>query len=499
MGSEFKLPNFYMNQNMQYGNQIAFNPSMYQNANAAIYGNYNLTLPQFNFAPMDFSTPMFNNNFGFYGNPSSGSSSSSSKTSAETEADKIAAERQKRNEDSKAKTQEKIKKETESTIFKSLGLTKEEEKVLLEEHSKTFEPKRKIFGEISTTIAFGAVMKNGGLVSHGWNSVKSIGRNSASSLMFRGNETLWKNSSNLMQEAYYQMHKAERRHLKGLGMLKKCYSDQTYKAMEDMMFDALQKGSPDEIAKVTESFKQINTNDGWLSTFIKRKRGKCLDSADDILNKIRSGNLTPEMQANITSGAAALTNSAKMTWGNAFNQAVGGKMGKFILIGSFLGEIGNIRAGFKKGKKSGWKQVFQSLVKAVANSGGYIAGETVGIMAGAKLGAMIGSVVPGLGTAIGAFTGVICGTIVSCVAGNLAKKAMGYNVCNEVKTQEVAQKEGGAEEILNTLLAQAQNGELKNEEAMRILSKYQEEIAAQAAAVQAAQAAQLEQQGIATV
>ena len=50
---------------------------------------------------------------------------------------------------------------------------------------------------------------------------------------------------------------------------------------------------------------------------------------------------------------------------------------------------------------------------------------------------------------------------------------MGDNVANALKTQEVAQKEGGGDEILQTLLVQAQNGELKDEKTLQILQKYQ--------------------------
>ena len=193
------------------------------------------------------------------------------------------------------------------------------------------------------------------------------------------------------------------------------------------------------------------------------------------MNVLDSNHSLPKsMTDDIAKGAKALVNSAHMTWGKAFKQAYGGPIGAVMGLIGLIPEIGNIKKAFSLDRKKGWKQVVQSVVKFGANWGGYIAGETVGIMAGAKIGAMIGSVVPGLGTAIGAVAGMLCGTIASIYAGKGAKKLMGYNVANEVKTQEVAQKEGGADEILQTLFAQAQSGELKDEETLRILNDIQQ-------------------------
>lgn len=469
MGTGFNLNNLYMNQ-MQYGNSSAFNPMMFTNATAAMSGNYNLSIPQFNFASNNFAMPAFGSLTGYGYQGYSSNSSSSSTDSYEQKALREAEARKKRIQESTQKTIKKIEESKQSVLFKGYGLTKDQEKILLEQHAKTFEPDTKVLGALGTGIGIGAVMKNGGLVSHGWNTAKSLGPNSATSMMFKGNEALWKNSSNLMQEAYYQMHKAERRHLKGLGMIKQSYSDQTYKKMEDMMYDAIKRGNVDEIAEVTESFKQINKNDGWLSSAIKRLRGKAVESPDDILKNIQSGTLSQNVTDDIAKGAKALANSAHMTWGKAFKQAAGGPVGIVMGLLGLIPEIGNIKKAFSLDRKKGWKQVGQSVVKFGANWGGYIAGETVGIMAGAKIGAMIGSSFPGLGTAIGAVAGMLCGTIASIYAGKGAKKLMGYNVANEVKTQEVAQKEGGADEILQTLIAQAESGELKDEKTLGILN-----------------------------
>ena len=141
-------------------------------------------------------------------------------SASESSSDSKSSEEQKKAREAlKQEIIEKKRKKIASTIF--TGLTKKEEEVLLQEHAKTFEP----MGTLGSSLGFGvgltAVMKNGGIVSHGINTVKTAMPGSVTNTMFRGNKELHKKYGNLMQEAYYQMHKAERRHQKGLGMIKK--------------------------------------------------------------------------------------------------------------------------------------------------------------------------------------------------------------------------------------------------------------------------------------
>ena len=49
MGTGFDLTRLYSSQNIQNGNFFASNNFMQQNANAAVAGNYKLTIPQLNF------------------------------------------------------------------------------------------------------------------------------------------------------------------------------------------------------------------------------------------------------------------------------------------------------------------------------------------------------------------------------------------------------------------------------------------------------------------
>ena len=134
-------------------------------------------------------------------------------------------------------------------------------------------------------------------------------------------------------------------------------------------------------------------------------------------------------------------------------------------------EIGNIKKAREEGK--GWAQFGQSLTKFGANYLGYMAGETIGIWAGAKLGALIGSVVPGLGTAIGAIAGMLCGTIVSHYAGLGARKLVGDNLSNEIQTNNLTKTSEGVEQIKQDLRAQAEKGEIKDQETLDLISKFE--------------------------
>lgn len=471
MGTGFNLTNLYMNRNMQFNN-----PAMFSTATAAMYGNYNFITPQFNFTPTNFAMPAYTSGFGSYtnyGQYSTGSStSSSSEDSWEKKALQEAEARKKRIEEAEENARKALEDAKKSMVFK--GLTKDEEKVLLEQHAKTFEPELKLSGALVTGVGLGAVMQNNAIVSHPFNTVSTLGKNNTARALFKGNEELWKKSGNLMQEACYEMFKAERRHKKHwVGMWKKNYSDDTFNAMKDMMETAIRNNNADEIAKVTATFREINKNDGWLVNFYNKIRGKVKVTPDDIVNSVKNSTIDTEMAKSITNTATTLSKTANLTLGKSLRQAVGGKLGIIMSIAGIVPELKNYKLVKDKDKKLAKKQLWQSVVKFTANIGGYTLGEGLGTWAGVKLGALIGSSVPLVGTAIGAVAGAICGNIVCHYAGKGAKKLMGDNVANAIKTQEVAQKEGGGDEILQTLLVQAQNGELKDEKTLQILQKYQ--------------------------
>ena len=100
-----------------------------------------------------------------------------------------------------------------------------------------------------------------------------------------------------------------------------------------------------------------------------------------------------------------------------------------------------------------------------------LGGELGGRLIGAKIGGMIGSVVPGLGTAIGVGLGLLISSLVFNGSSMIARNKVGDNVVNDIKTAELIQKKGGAEEIKQTLMARAEAGEIQDEETLSTLSK----------------------------
>ena len=164
MGQEYNLGQMYSLNNMQYS--MPAYSSMLATANAAASGNYSYLNPQTNFMTMSMpsfglSVPTFGNYTGLTYTGNLLSSQSSSKDSYEEKLVKEAEERKKRIKETKEKTLYNLEQAKKSVLFK--GLTKDEEKVLLEEHSKTFEPDAKLLGGIATGVAMGSIMKNGGL------------------------------------------------------------------------------------------------------------------------------------------------------------------------------------------------------------------------------------------------------------------------------------------------------------------------------------------------
>ena len=409
-------------------------------------------------------------NAGWGNSVSYGTSSLSSSSSSRT---KTAEEQKQARDAATQKVIENRKKKNASTIFQ--GFTKKEEEKLLKQHSITFEPTAKLGSSLLAGLGLGSLMKNGGMFSHPWNSAKTALRGSATNQMFKGKDEIWKNFSNLTQEAYYQMHKVERRsNSHWFKIFRKSYTqadDGVFKQYQKLMEDAIKSGNPERLAEVTELGKRINVKDGWLTNAWRKLRGKpMLNPADELtkgLDDIAKGAMRS------SEGVQTLLKYKNVSLKQAFNQAKGGKVGLILGALGFLMEIGNISKAFKKDKKDGWKQTGQSVAKFGANYLGYMAGETIGIWGGAKLGALIGSVVPGLGTAVGALAGMLCGTIVSHFAGKGVRAIVGDNVSNEIQTKNLTKTEDGIKQIKQDLIAQAERGEIKDQETLDLISKFE--------------------------
>ena len=486
--------------------------------------NVDYNIPKYEYKPIVGSAFNYSS---LYSQPTTGTSSSTNDWRASIEAENRA--RIERIRQAQARVDDEVAKMNESVLFKGLGITKQEEAILLNEHSKTHEMYYKLTTGLGLSVGMGAVAYNGGLVSHGINTFKTLGKNSDTTLMFKGESNaikkafrgtgadakraeamkkLWKENDNLIQEAYYQMHKAERRTHSMLGANKKRFNKNSgvYKKMKKEMENALTKamktGNTDDLARVTCAMKEANgVSDGWLRRGTKRvkvKGGRKYDSYHDKYEIVKKGKAwrknkkTPEevfdslmkisknralsdsKKAPLKSFAENLKHfggkNAKMTAKGVFKIG-GGKATAIMSLFSLLFEIPNICKAFKSSKKEGWTQVKQSLVKVGLPSLLSLGGEIGAKLIGVKIGGAIGSVLPGLGTFIGAGLGLLISTLVFNGSAMAGREVVGDNVVNDIKTQEIAKSENGAEEILQTLMTQAEAGEIKDERALGILQR----------------------------
>lgn len=437
---------------------------------APYYNNMSFAAPAY--TPGAYSQNAFLNSY--WGNNSYFTQSQSkSQTSAPQSQEELIKSLRKKAEDSYIQ-------QNQSVNF--LGITKQQEEIILKQHSTKYEPKVK-FNSLGTLVAsqvaICGVMTNANLIKHPLGTAQvALSKKSATNQMFKNFVTahsdLWKANSNVLEEAYYTMHKMEVRSKKFKwfsGLTKKKLSGAEFDALKGEMQRALSTGNIDEIAQATERLKYSHVNNGLFPRAKGWIKGKLGGTADvpDVLTKLNESKTTAS--STIATSAQALTGAGKMTFGKAWKRAVGGPMGKVFALFQFAVEIPNVITAFKKDTKTGLKQSGQSLLKAGVAWGSWTLGEAGGVLLGAKLGAAIGSVCPGLGTAIGAVAGVVGGLLVSTFATWGIRKLVGDNVVNEVKSENLAKTDEGRLEIVQELMRQAEAGEIEDKGTLAIVQK----------------------------
>lgn len=476
----------------------------YPQFNSAYFGDYgcfarNFQIPQNYMASSISGMPGFNYQLPSYNFPSfmgggySGSSGTGTGTSSSSSASSPT-------EDFRQKYYDAARKKNQSTNF--LGITKKQEEIILKQHSTSYEPKVKfnsLGGQVASQAAMAGAMTNINIIKHPLSTAQvAFSKNSATNKMFNSfvasNANTWKANEGIMREAYFTMHKMEVRSKSKWfgGTMKKRLSTTEFDALRDEMKRALASGNVDEIAQATERLKFANVNNGWIpraknwvKTKVFRRPGNSVPDVITQFNEAKGAS-----SSTIAANASTLVNAGKMTFGRAWKEAVGGPLGKFAAAIQVLAELPNVITAFKKDTKTGLKQTGQSVIKAGVAWGSWTLGQAGGIWLGAKIGAALGSVVPGLGTAIGAVTGVIGGLLVSTVANYFTRKAVGDNVVNEVKTENLAKTEEGKVEIVQELIRQAQAGEIEDKATLEIVQKMAKAYEEQAQQIQAQQATQ---------
>ena len=349
-----------MNRNMQFNN-----PAMFSTANAAVHGNYKLSVPQFNFTSTNTMVPAYSPTFGSYTNygigygignySSSGTSaSSSSEDSWEKKALQEAEARKKRIQEAKEKTLKAIEEAKKTTV----SFTGAQRDAFIKyENEKSRKEEILAQGSFLGTVGFASLFSIGSI-----NRARKFKQNRPIKEMFfkYDNATsgakyasLYEKAPISMQNAQEEMVKAHQQYQKQLGKLSKKGAKtkqltKDYNQLQKIMLDALNSGNPDEVAKATAKIQAANG-----TKYKKLAKGVTkLDLAK-----------------------AADVSKVKPTLGNKLKHHVGGKFGIAMSViaplSVLLTDIERIKNAFAEDTKTGIKQLGLSLFKGVATGATY--------------------------------------------------------------------------------------------------------------------------------
>ncbi len=366
------------------------------------------------------------------------------------------------NTDTQATVQNGTQQATQNqTIFQ--GLTQSETKALVDTYQKSLDPEQAFRGAVIGGALSTAITMNPRIIAHPVNTLKtffSLGKSGDTNKMFQSiaKSDLWKNNSYIMEEAFSQMNRTEARSLSKLGLFRKQYSAQEYSKLKDIMQKAIDSSDVKEIAKATETLRSAQVNNGGLFSFFKGKNTPT--AATGMANTTAIQDATNK-----------LLKSSNMTYKQAFEVA-GGKFG--LLIGGieFLGSIGKIKTAFEEDKKTGLKQLGQTTVKSVVGAFAWQGGEALGIWGASKLTPMIASKFGGKWATIAAVIArPLCGLFCNWLGRKAAKKVVGQDVADKIQARKAAETNEGQMEIVQTVLAQAQNGQKVDPQALQAIQK----------------------------
>lgn len=348
-----------MNRNVQFNN-----PAMMSNALAAMHGNYSFVTPQFNFTPLCFNMP-YTGGFGSYTNygigygignyaSSSTSASSSSEDSWEKKAIQEAEARKKRIEEAKENTRKALEDAKKTTVTFT-GTQREAFVKYKNEKSRKEEIVAQ--GSFLGTVGFTSLFSMGSI-----NRARKFKQNKPIKEMFfkYDNATsgakyadLYEKAPIAMQNAQEEMVKAHQQYQKQLGKLNKKGSStknliKDYKNLQKIMQDALNSGSPDEVAKATARIQAANG-----TKYKKLANG----ATKSFLAK------------------AADVSKVTPTLGNKLKHHAGGKFGIAMSViaplSVLLTDMERIKNAFAEDTKTGMKQLGLSLFKGVASGATY--------------------------------------------------------------------------------------------------------------------------------
>ncbi len=334
--------------------------------------------------------------------------------------------------------------------------------ILADYHAKSLSPSESLGSAIVGMGVVGGLMNHPRYIAHPINSV--MGLKDVHKIFKDPNvKALWEKNYNVMQEAYFQMHKASSRQFSKIGLFRKRYTPDEYKHLKEIMEKAIKSNNIDEIAKASETLKHAYINNGGLYKFTNGVKNFFTGSKTEL----------PTVASRIADEATIAANTKTLLSTQlkpSFKQALkkGGVMGPVLFLGIelFCG-LGNIKAAFAKDKEDkaagkecknyGQKQLGQTLVKGAGNAIGWAAGEAAGIWAAGALGAKIGTAFgPGVGTIIGGLAGMVGGAIGMWLTGKATKALVGDDVANKITAENMLKTEEGQAELLQLTAQTAQ-------------------------------------------
>lgn len=362
----------------------------------------------------------------------------------------------------------------QDTIFQ--GLSQVEQKALMNDYKKSLAPSEGL-GSLAIGNGIFALAMNPRLIAHPLNSINTVKNveKAFADVKVEGSalNKLWKNpeNSNILREAYLQMHKAEARCQTKVGAFRRSYVatgdvDRIQKVVGELK-TALKSGDMEAIKKHTATLQHAySKNGGFIARGLDKIKGCFVDvKQTTVADKLKD-------TKGINNRIAELGKTTNTGFKSMLKRGGGLKGGLFFAAIELLMGYDKIKTAFEKDSNTGKKQLGQTTVKAAGNVAGWAVGEAAALWAFTKAGAAIGTALgPGIGTLVGGAIGLIGGGIGMWLAGKATNAIVGQDVADEIESQKLAQSNEGQVQLLQNTMQRMQKGENVSLEAQQAVQK----------------------------
>lgn len=372
------------------------------------------------------------------------------------------------------------------------GLSQADKQALMDDYKKSLTPSEGFFACAATNAAFGLAM-NPRLLVHPINTIKTLGSvNSAfADVKVAGSalNKLWVNpeNSNILREAYLQLHKAEARKMSKFGAFRRSFNKTginptTGKACSEvgLIDDCIKelkaaltaKGmAPDKQMKaITEATAKLQHAYSVNGGFIPRTWNKIKGLFTDVKPVTVESKLADA--TGIANRVTELGKSTNTGFKAMLKRGGGVKGGLFFMGIELLMGFSKIKTAFEKDSETGMKQLGQTVVKGAGNAAGWALGEAAALAAFTKWGASIGTAFgPGIGTLIGGAVGLVGGGLGMWLAGKFTKGLVGQDVADDIEAKKLVSSNEGQVQLLQNTMQRIQNGEKVSAQAQLAVQK----------------------------